>query len=184
LRQFEVAFGGTWAGKDEAPLSTDDPLELEAGGTTVRLRGRIDRVEWEPDERFRIIDYKSGRNRAKGVFAGGQALQLALYLLAAAKLLRIDLSRGTASYEFVTRRGNFSSHALSGGELLAQRQMLDRVLDRIVGGIVTGDFHPEPGHTCRFCDFKDVCDVRRVAVAKRKTTDPRRVSFVELKDVT
>src|SRR4029079_8511674 len=89
-REFEVAFGGTWAGRDEPPLSTDEPLEIAAAGTAVRLRGRIDRVEWEPGKRFRIIDYKSGRNRAKGMYDGGRALQLALYLLSAPTTLHIQ----------------------------------------------------------------------------------------------
>ena len=69
-REFEVAFGGRWSGKDEPPLD-DEPLTLAAAGTTV-LRGRIDRVEWEPGERFRIIDYKSGRNRARASSRGAR----------------------------------------------------------------------------------------------------------------
>ena len=51
---------------------------------------------------------RAARNRAKGMFDGGRALQLALYLLAAAKLVDIDVTSGTASYEFVTRRGSFT----------------------------------------------------------------------------
>ena len=96
----------------------------------------------------------------------------------------MDVGRGAASYEFVTRRGSFSSHALTGAELARERETLDGVLDRIVGGIVAGDFHHEPGSVCRFCDYKGVCDVRRGAVAKRKAADPRRASFEEMKQIT
>jgi RecB family exonuclease len=182
-REFEVAFGGTWAGKEESRLSTDEPLELSVAGRVVPLRGRIDRIEWQPGGTFRIIDYKTGKNRSKGVLDGGKALQLALYLLAAAKLVKIDVSQGSASYEYATRRGEFRTHTLTGAELVAQRGELDRVLERIVGGIVTGDFHPEPGASCNFCDFKVVCDVRRIQVAKRKDSDSRRVSFAEMKEI-
>ncbi len=183
-REFEVAFGGTWAGKDESPLSTDEPLELEVGGRAVRLRGRIDRIEWEPGGTFRIIDYKTGKNRLKGVFDGGRALQLALYLLAAAQLIELDVTTGTASYEFPTRRGDFGSHTLAGVDLDAQRGDLDAVLGRIVGGITAGDFHHEPGNnSCRFCDFQTVCDVRRNQIAQRKSADRRRETFAEMKDV-
>ena len=113
-RAFEVAFGGMWAGRKESELSTDEPLSLDVGGRVVPLRGRIDRLEWQPDGGFRIIDYKTGKNRIKGVFNGGRALQLALYLLAAAKLVEIDVSKGSASYDFSTRRGGFTTHTLEG----------------------------------------------------------------------
>ncbi|MEO9174064.1 MAG: PD-(D/E)XK nuclease family protein, partial [Gaiellales bacterium] len=183
-RAFEVAFGGIWAGKDESPLSTDEPLVLEIGGRPIPLRGRIDRLEWESGGTFRIVDYKTGANRAKGVFQGGRALQLSLYLLAAAKLVGADLTQGSASYEFLTRRGGFATHTLDGSELDTQRGELDGLLERIVGGIVSGDFHPEPGGVCRFCNFKHVCDVGREAVATRKAGDSRRVSFAELKAIS
>lgn len=182
-REFEVAFGGTYAGKDESPLSTDDPLAVSVSDRIVPLRGRIDRLEWQPDGSFRIIDYKTGKNRVKGVFNGGRALQLALYLMAAAKLVEIDVAQGSASYEFVTRRGNFATHTLAGGDLVAQMGDLERVLERIVGGIVGGDFHPEPGKNCRFCDFQHVCDVRREPIALRKSSDERRVSFAEMTEI-
>ena len=75
-REFEVAFGGRWSGKDEPP-SRRRAAHTGRRRDDVRLRGRIDRVEWEPGERFRIIDYKSGRNRARASSRGGRALQLA-----------------------------------------------------------------------------------------------------------
>ena len=75
-REFEVAFGGSGAARDEASPLDDEPLTLAAAGTTVRLRGRIDRGE--PGERFRIIDYKSGRNRARASSRGPGAAARAL----------------------------------------------------------------------------------------------------------
>jgi ATP-dependent helicase/nuclease subunit B len=183
-RAFEVAFGGKWSGRDESALSTDEPLELDVGGRIVPLRGRIDRLEWEPGGTFRIIDYKSGKNRLTGVFEGGRTLQLALYLLAAAKLVKIDVAQGSASYEFTTRRGGFASHTLAGSELASLQGDLDGVLGRIVGGIFGGDFHPEPSeNTCRMCDFTSVCDVRRIQISKRKATDERRESFTVMKEI-
>jgi ATP-dependent helicase/nuclease subunit B len=184
-RAFEVAFGGRWSGGETSPLSTDTPLALEVGDRVVPLQGRIDRLEWQPGGAFRIIDYKSGRNNLKGVFEGGRALQLALYLLAAAKLVDSDVARGTASYEFPTRRGGFTSHSLQGSELAVRRGELDLVLGRIVGGIAAGDFHPEPSpETCKFCDFQKVCDVRRIQIAGRKGADDRRISFAEMAEIT
>ena len=45
-------------------------------------------------------------------------------------------------------------------------------------------FHHEPGDVCRFCDFNELCDVRRVPISKRKVADDRRASFEEMKQVT
>jgi RecB family exonuclease len=179
---FEVAFGGLWAGKEESPLSREDPLELTLEGRTVTFRGRIDRVDWNDDGAFQVVDYKSGRNRAHGLLQGGKALQLALYLHAAARILEFDPARGRASYEFLTRRGGFTSHVVEGSELLASEASIEDVLGRIVEGALAGDFHHQPGE-CRFCDFDAVCDGGRARIAERKATDPRRVSFAEMREI-
>jgi ATP-dependent helicase/nuclease subunit B len=183
-RGFEVAFGGLWHGREESPHSRDEPLTIDINGQELRLRGRIDRVEWSPGASFRIIDYKSGRNYQKGVFDGGRALQLAIYLLAAADIVGIDVEHGTASYSFATRRGGFSAHVLTGNELAASRESFDGVLGRLVGGISSGDFHAEPEkRACERCDFNPVCDVGRHRQTERKSEDERRVSFARMREV-
>jgi RecB family exonuclease len=183
-RGFEVAFGGRWFGPDESQYSRDEPLSVDIDGKELRLRGRIDRVEWTPGEAFRIIDYKSGSNRQKGVFDGGRALQLAIYLLAAADLVGIEVTHGTAKYAFATRRGAFSEHLLTGVDLAATRQSFDSILARIVVGVSSGDFHAEPDQrACEWCDFDPVCDIGRYRQAERKTDDERRASFSQMRAV-
>ena len=125
-RGFEVAFGGRWMGENESPYSRDEPLALDVDGQELRLRGRIDRLEWTPNAAFRVIDYKSGSNRQKGVFNGGRSLQLAIYLLAGADIVGIGVEHGRASYSFATRRGGFSEHALTGRELERRARELRR----------------------------------------------------------
>jgi RecB family exonuclease len=183
-RGFEVAFGGRWMGKDESPYSRDEPLALAVDGQELRLRGRIDRLEWTPGTAFRVIDYKSGSNRQKGIFNGGRALQLAIYLLAAADIVGIDVEHGRASYSFATRRGGFSEHTLSGRELDAARENFNGVLGRIVAGVGSGDFHAEPHpNECKWCDFDSVCDIGRRRIAERKSEDGRGVTFAEMRAV-
>ena len=76
-RKFELGFG---------MRDGDEPLDLEAGGAKLRVRGRIDRLQWdEAETKFRVIDYKTGAVRddhKDGELRGGRALQLPLYLLA------------------------------------------------------------------------------------------------------
>ena len=174
-RAFEVAFGGTWAGKEESRLSTDAPLEVAVAGRAIPIRGRIDRVEWEPGGSFRIIDYKTGKNSVKGVFNGGRGLQLALYLLAAADLVEIDVTRGSASYEFATRRGGFATHTLTGPELVARREDLDRVLERIVVGHRQRRL-PSRARTGLVPHLQLPERLRRATRADRETEEPRSAS--------
>lgn len=82
-RLLEHAFGG------DAPAP---PLELFAGGETVRLRGRIDRVDASP-ERLLVIDYKNSRGTDDHEAAldpegfGVGSFQVPAYLMAAARAL-------------------------------------------------------------------------------------------------
>jgi RecB family exonuclease len=154
-------------------------------GQELRLRGRIDRLEWSLDDSFRVIDYKSGTNRQQGVFAGGKALQLAIYLLAGADIVGLDVERGTARYSFATRRGAFSEQVLTGTDLVAARDRFEEVLARIVGGVEGGDFHAQPDRReCEWCDFDAVCDVGRYRQAERKQDDERRITFAQMREIT
>lgn len=78
----EHAFGGR---------SGRPPVEVAADGETVRLRGRIDRVDAGPD-RLLVLDYKSGRGGRSArpelldpASFGATSFQLPTYLLAAAR---------------------------------------------------------------------------------------------------
>jgi len=91
--QLELRFGAGEA--DGAP-----PLQLgdDDDGESVELAGRIDRVDVEPGSRRAIVrDYKSGRHRSDW---GGSAwiendrLQVALYMLAAQRLLGLEPAGG------------------------------------------------------------------------------------------
>ena len=106
----EARFGQRWIGEKEGSLSQSEPIEIELPSGTLRLHGRIDRVNWDPQRSsFRVVDYKTGRRYAEksGELQGGRMLQLPLYALAAAKLLGIDPSAGAAAYVYPTRKGEF-----------------------------------------------------------------------------
>ncbi len=88
---FEVAFGRG----NEGPPSTDKPLEFLREGETIRISGRIDRVDVGVVAGrgvFNVLDYKTGgsvRVKPESVRAG-TTLQLPLYSLAAMELLLAD----------------------------------------------------------------------------------------------
>lgn len=62
------------------------PVEVDAAGTKVLIEGKIDRMDILTDDRVKIIDYKTGREKFDVVHAEkGYKLQLMVYLKAAQK---------------------------------------------------------------------------------------------------
>ena len=175
-------------GRHDLEISFGDgpePFVLTVGSRELRFRGRIDRLDSSPSGAFRVTDYKTGRNKATKATGldGGRALQLPVYLLAAAHLLGFDAADGRAGYYFVTRAEGFQRVELSDAELAGRRDDLDTVLGRIADGIAAGDFHAEPGDPCRYCDFDAACPVTRKSLRERKAGDPRIVGFEEMRQV-
>jgi RecB family exonuclease len=184
---FEARFGpaGAGMGEEDAQLSSDDPIVLHAGGRELRVQGRIDRIDWDRARtRFRVIDYKTGKFRASGKLLRGEALQLPIYLHAAAALLGLDASAGSAEYFYVSSRGKFRRHPFTGADAEARRADLERVLTTIADGVDSGFFAPNPrdGH-CQWCEYRDVCDIRIGKVMDRKTGDPRGDAYLALREV-
>jgi hypothetical protein len=172
---YEIRFGPSRHAAHDGSLTRDAPLVLALpDGKALEVAGRIDRVNWrDAPVRFRVIDYKTGSARAKeNALQGGQALQLPLYLLAAAEALGVDPTGGEAQYFYATRRGGYQRVRFSGEELAARRDEFDRVLGELAEGMRNGDFHAEPSRDCTWCEFNSVCDRRREAIRRRKADDP------------
>ena len=88
---FEVSFGRG----DEPPPSTDQPLESTRRGKTVRISGRIDRIDTgivAGHTVFNVLDYKTGGSigLTPESIRAGTTLQLPLYAIAAMELLLAD----------------------------------------------------------------------------------------------
>ncbi len=90
---FELAFGMPLDkdGDLHDPASRPEPVEIDLpGGKSIRLRGRIDRVdnaEFLGQVGLMVIDYKTGSLPTKKELESGQNVQLALYLEAVTRLL-------------------------------------------------------------------------------------------------
>ncbi|MDQ3090082.1 MAG: exodeoxyribonuclease V subunit gamma [Actinomycetota bacterium] len=176
---FEVGFG-LKARDDDGPSSSTDPLELDLNGSPLRFHGRIDRLQWLENGRdFRVVDYKTGKKRGKvkDVFAGGKALQLPIYLLAAADvLLARDERRGQAEYFYSTRKGGFARVAMTGDTLAEHREEFEQIMGGFADAIAHGSFPARPAkYTCMWCDFRSICPSvdDHKAQMDRKASDPR-----------
>jgi ATP-dependent helicase/nuclease subunit B len=176
----EARFGPPYSGEPERTLSRDEPLEIDLGGRTLRISGRIDRVSWDatPPTRFRVIDYKTGkvRDERAGQLQGGRMLQLPLYVLAAAGLLGVDPTAGEAAYIYPTRRGDFKTVDWSAETMVARHEEVLGVLGEIADGIGRGDFMVAPWDAekaCRYCDLKGICPTPRADYVDRREADER-----------
>lgn len=187
--EFEYSFGYA---DDPAP-----PVELPAGGDlTLRLRGKIDRVDLGKG-RARVIDYKSGRSKASKnkdsgdvSLAGGRQLQLPIYLLAAAQAFGLDVAGVDASY-FHINRDVREPLTLSGAALQVRRGDFDDILAVIGDSMRAGLFPPRTSpaqvsgkrENCAFCDYKFVCPARVAIQEDRKQGDPSLATLHRLKDI-
>jgi ATP-dependent helicase/nuclease subunit B len=169
----EAPFGFGDAVSDE-PLGQADPVEIDVGSGTIRLRGRIDRIDRLADGKFEVIDYKTGSpwKDYDGIFSGGRLLQHALYAIAAQKLLRCEQKNPRvklSSYYFCTERG--------WGHWVSKPANVDvkTVLGDITEAIAAGEFvRGGEEHDCRFCDYGRACTAAEMeqAATKREALIP------------
>jgi hypothetical protein len=160
-------------------------------GRSVRFRGRIDRVDRTPaGDRAVVYDYKTGNPRRYAAsgddpVAGGRALQLPVYALAARAQEGVD--EAIACYWFT--RESADRALLEVGLDDAEARFVD-VVGTIVDGVSSGCFPAYPGdrtwdpvagregwECCRYCDFDRLCPVDRGSAWDRVAEDPAAAAF-------
>jgi hypothetical protein len=163
--EFIPAHFERWFGGDRDPVE----FACEAGGRVVRFRGRIDRLDTAPGGRYRVVDYKTGRlSGADQDMAKGSALQLPIYLLAAGRILGLDVRSGEARYRHVGTGGGKSAVVFSGGGWDESSLEFATIIGVITSGIERGIFFaPADELRCGYCDVRLACPTsmsRRFAV--------------------
>ena len=158
-REFEKAFGE----EEQSSYKLRD-------GSSVRIRGRIDRIDDSGNGDVIVIDYKTGkaaryfRTANEPQFKGGRQLQPAIYAEVVETLLGAPVAR--FEYWFPTPRGANTIVAYSKADLADATQVIEGLLDHVA----TGAFLPTTeGGDCRFCDYKAIC---RVQEGKHNVTSP------------
>lgn len=162
-RFFEVGFGfGPGSVPDGVPGS-EDPVEIPvAGGGALRLRGRIDRIDWVGGHEYRVWDYKTGSSHLfqdGERLVRGRRLQHVLYAFAAERILRASGTDPAArvvgsGYRFPTPQGAGRTWEPADGARQAAPELLRRLLDLVAGGVFVA---AEDAHACGWCDFGAAC---------------------------
>ncbi len=172
---FERSFG---RGADRADVP------YECGGRTIRFYGRIDRIDLGEGERFRVIDYKTGTLRGgEQDLAGGTALQLPIYLMAAAAMLGRPIEAGEACYRRVGTGSKKDVVLFSGSRWPESAGKFAKIMATITKGIERGIFFaPADDQGCRNCAVKAACPAGMPRLfALKAAEDPRAREFVEMK---
>ncbi|MCM6775525.1 RecB family exonuclease [Nocardia sp. CDC159] len=117
------------------------------------LRGYVDRIDIAPGGRLRVVDYKTGR--APRLEGEGRALfQLKFYALI---MLR---ARGVVPAQLrllYLTDGQILTYTPDADELLRFERIVSALWAAISTAGRTGDFPPNPGWVCEFCDYKPLC---------------------------
>jgi DNA helicase-2/ATP-dependent DNA helicase PcrA len=121
---------------------------------TVKVRGRVDRIDRHPDGRFEVIDYKTGRAESKKAYAT-ENLQLPIYAMAMREHFKLPLKAATI-YALKDKK----RITLNVGEDLTE-DAIERARRKILGiasDIRAGKFDPDPDpNKCPWCEFRMLC---------------------------
>ncbi|MDD5109798.1 MAG: UvrD-helicase domain-containing protein [Patescibacteria group bacterium] len=127
-------------------------LEDEATGRTHALYGKIDRVD-EREGKLEITDYKTGTAKQKLSIEDKE--QLLIYQLGAKEIFGKPIGRLCLYY----LEGNVQQ------TFLGTEKDLERLRAKILTAIAEierGEFVPSPGKVCAFCEYRDICEYRRM----------------------
>ncbi|MGE5530013.1 MAG: PD-(D/E)XK nuclease family protein [Patescibacteria group bacterium] len=156
------------------PASSREPLLLGAAGGEVRIAGKLDRVDLHAEGCYAVYDYKLGRPPETRRILDGQALQIPVYLLAAARIffpgqppagggyysLR-DLERQAGlwrtRYAALTGISNRAGGSLTEEEWEEAMAALEARVVEAARGIRGGDFRPTVAECPPYCRFRPIC---------------------------
>jgi RecB family exonuclease len=178
---FELAFG---VARESAPGEPHlrEPLSIDLGeGRTLRVSGKIDRIDRRPDGTLVLRDYKTGRAPRDdgGLFRGGRQLQIPFYILAAARIFP-DTPVVEAFLDYVD-----GGRQVAVDPAVVRSDAFRSLLRGLTDAIAKGHFVQEPA-ACEWCDYKVVCGPTPLLQRRRqlKIGDPRVQQVLRLRDVT
>ena len=175
-RYAEYAFGF-----DGPPVAMALP-----GGSEVRFRGFIDRVDVAQDGlRAVVMDYKTGSSRQyqkmeDDPLMAGKRLQLPVYALAVRETL-LPYAALRAEYLFISANGGYIRVPVTLDAIEVQfRNTVQAIAEGVRGGVFPANPGP-PGfdgpENCRYCDFQRICPTNKLALWARKGDSPQAAAY-------
>lgn len=165
---FELGFGlGGHPGDAIDSASRVEPVEISAGQYTIRLRGKIDRVD-EIDAAgapaLLAVDYKTGRIPAGREILEGLDLQLSLYAAALGAMFETQCAGG-AYHDLRDRKhryfATFKMPRVRGGDRLDYNEAFAAAMETVgrhVQSMREGGFDALPARQCPpWCPYRQIC---------------------------
>jgi ATP-dependent helicase/nuclease subunit B len=159
--RLEVAFGDERSG---TPC-----LEIGGEANTIRVRGKIDRIDLidSPEGRtFRVIDYKSGSVPSQSDVRAARLLQLPLYAMAVERVILDEeqIPLRDVGYWDLKKDG---FRAISFSEWQEVQAAVESYVTALVDRLRHGAFVVESqADDCEsYCDFRAICRIRQVRAA-------------------
>jgi putative RecB family exonuclease len=119
----------------------------------MRLRGKIDRLDIEPDGSLRVVDYKTGRAPSER-YERGSLVGVQIYAL----LCESVLGRAPAEVRLLHLREPLAITAVASEQTIrGQRRRTAAVWTAIERACDAEDFRPQVGPLCGHCNFKAEC---------------------------
>jgi len=116
------------------------------------IKGTVDRVD-KTDEGIEIIDYKTGKSKDR--LTADDKDQLLIYQIALNAIFKKLPEKLTFYYLNNNKKMSFTSTE-------KERKELKEKLKEKIQAIKESDFSPTPGWHCKTCDFKDVCEFKKI----------------------
>lgn len=132
-------------------LKITDPETKEV----YRFKGVIDREDAVGKNQYEIIDYKTGEAKSEDKLTSENRQQLLIYQLAAKEVFQEEIKSLTFYYVDGDKKVSFLG---SEQELVKQKELMIKTIKEIK----QGQFPPKPGYPCRTCDFKGICEFRKL----------------------
>ena len=117
------------------------------------LKGKIDRVDEWPDKTLELIDYKTGKTKNK--LSKKDKDQLLIYQMAVKEIAGQVPEKLTYYYLRNNKKLSFSSTEKE------REEIKDKIREKIKK-IKESQFLATPGWQCKSCDFKHICEFRKL----------------------
>jgi DNA helicase-2/ATP-dependent DNA helicase PcrA len=138
-------------------LEKDFGLRMKVDGEGITIKGKIDRIDEMPDGKLKIVDYKTGKPKEKLEF--NEKAQLLIYQQAVKEVFHQEV--GALCYRYLNDNSEI--------EFLGKEkdfEKLDEKISATIRSIRAGEFPATPGLQCKFCDYRGICEFKKIKIPR------------------
>jgi RecB family exonuclease len=126
-------------------LAAEHRIQFKLG--ELEIVGRIDRMDRLDGDVVRVVDYKTGS--PKDTRFADESLQLSIYAMGVSRM-------GYHPRELVIINVQDATEVVS-TRTARQLETAQRKIEEAAEGIARGEFEPDPGPHCVWCEFRKLC---------------------------